>query len=196
MPRRTTRFQPNARDHLQPSPARQCPHRTARKISLTILLRGSGERHPMPIRLSNRRAGRRSWPCQAPDYFEGPETSMAGATQLRFSNLFDFWRIRSAGTSRRASGFSQTRTATKIGNSAPMKAVHESLQDMDQYIVLATKRIEEQRNRVLELRRRGEDDTSSQRLLAALIHSLTICEQRREHLIELLAAQSGERARK
>lgn len=77
-----------------------------------------------------------------------------------------------------------------------MKAVHESLQDMDQYIVLATKRIEEQRNRVLELRRRGEDDTSSQRLLAALIHSLTICEQRREHLIELLAAQSGERARK
>lgn len=77
-----------------------------------------------------------------------------------------------------------------------MKAADESLADIDQYIALATKRIEEQRNRVLELRRRGEDDAPSQRLLATLIYSLTICEQRREHLVEMLAAQAGEQARK
>jgi hypothetical protein len=48
------------------------------------------------------------------------------------------------------------------------------------------KRLEEKRTRILELRRRGEDDASSQRILASLIHLLTIYEQRREHLVERL----------
>lgn len=67
-----------------------------------------------------------------------------------------------------------------------MNELHKSLERIDQRIVLAFKRIEEQRNRVLELRRSGEDDASAQRLLATFICSLAIYEQRRAHLLECL----------
>ncbi len=74
-----------------------------------------------------------------------------------------------------------------------MRVLEESLEQVDHNIALAFKQVEAQRNRVLELRSRGENDTSSQRLLASLICALAVYEQRREHLLErlLLAKAAG-----
>ena len=73
-----------------------------------------------------------------------------------------------------------------------MRALEESLEQVDQHIVLAFLRVAEQRNRVLELRRRGEDDKRSQQLLASLLCALAVYEQRREYLVERLALAKAE----
>src|SRR5262245_49841947 len=50
--------------------------------------------------------------------------------------------------------------------------LYDGLDMADRHIATAEKHIAEQRNRVLELRRRGEDDTLSQNLLATFIYGL------------------------
>ncbi len=57
------------------------------------------------------------------------------------------------------------------------------LQVTDRHIAVCVRRIEEQRRRVWELQRRGEDTTRSQNVLAALIHFHSIAELRRDTLL-------------
>jgi len=68
--------------------------------------------------------------------------------------------------------------------------MHETLlTEADRHISDCMRRIDQQRRRVLALERRGDDTTSSTRLLAALIHFLAIAELRRETLLRLAAAE-------
>jgi hypothetical protein len=57
------------------------------------------------------------------------------------------------------------------------------LQETDRHIAECLRRIEEQRKRILELERLGENTTRSQNVLATLIHFHSIAELRRETLL-------------
>lgn len=59
------------------------------------------------------------------------------------------------------------------------------LQETDRHIAECTRRIEEQRKRLFELKRLGENTTRSANLLAILIHFHSIAEMRRETLLRL-----------
>ena len=62
------------------------------------------------------------------------------------------------------------------------------LEETDRHIAECVRRIEQQRRRVLELERLGEDTTRSQNVLATLIHFHSIAEMRRETLLRFGAS--------
>ena len=62
------------------------------------------------------------------------------------------------------------------------------LQETDRHRAECVRRIEQQRKRILELERLGEDTTRSQNLLARLIHFHSIAELRRETLLRFGAS--------
>jgi hypothetical protein len=72
--------------------------------------------------------------------------------------------------------------------------MHPLLQT-DHHIIECARRIEEQRQRIFELKRRGEDITRSENLLALLIHFHAIVEMRRETLLRVAAAAQLEDTR-
>jgi hypothetical protein len=57
------------------------------------------------------------------------------------------------------------------------------LEQADRHIADCERRIEEQRRRVLELKRLGEDATQAADLFANLIHFLSLAQMRRETLL-------------
>ncbi len=57
------------------------------------------------------------------------------------------------------------------------------LHEADRHIAECLRRVEEQRKRILELERLGEDTTRSQNVLATLIRFHAIAELRRETLL-------------
>lgn len=59
------------------------------------------------------------------------------------------------------------------------------LEQADRHIADCKRRIDEQRRRIFELQRRGEDATASTNLLATLIHFLAIAAQHRETLLRV-----------
>jgi hypothetical protein len=63
--------------------------------------------------------------------------------------------------------------------------MQDLLIETDRKIAQAKCRIDEQRRRVLELERRGDDTTASANLLASMIRFLAIAEQRRETVVRL-----------
>jgi hypothetical protein len=58
-----------------------------------------------------------------------------------------------------------------------------ALEQADRHIADCKRRIEAQRNRLLEVERLGDDATQSANLFANLIHFLAIAEMRRERLL-------------
>jgi len=68
-----------------------------------------------------------------------------------------------------------------------MDLYRQALEMVDRHIAAGERHIEEQRNRILELTRRGEDTSFSHRLLANLIYSLAVHQVRREVLLRRMA---------
>ena len=76
-----------------------------------------------------------------------------------------------------------------------METYTQGLALAERHIADSTKRIEEQRKRVLDMQAQGEDASFSHKLLATLIYSLANHEAHREQLLRVIAIQKMEPAR-